>query len=51
LILALETRIAEAQMSRVEMRDPQKLYNKFLVDDFTRTTSHINWKSLMEKMW
>ena len=49
-ILALETKIAKAQMSRVEMRDPLKLYNKFLVADFAKTTSTINWKDLMAKM-
>ena len=38
-ILALETQLANAQMSRVEMRDPQKLYNKYLVEDFTKSTS------------
>ena len=50
IILALETKIAQAQMSRVEMRDPLKLYNKFLVADFSKTTSTINWKDLMAKM-
>lgn len=49
-ILTLETKIAEAQMSRVEMRDPIKLYNKFLIDDFSKTTTTINWKQLMAKM-
>ncbi|MEO5892190.1 MAG: M13 family metallopeptidase, partial [Ferruginibacter sp.] len=50
IILALETKIAGAQLSRVELRDPQKLYNKFFVDDFSKTTPNINWRSLMEKM-
>lgn len=49
-ILALETQLANAQMSRVEMRDPQKLYNKYLVEDFTKSTSTINWRDLMSKM-
>lgn len=49
-ILALETTIANAQMSRVEMRDPQKLYNKFFVDDFSKSTPHLNWRNLMVKM-
>ncbi len=30
-IMALETGLATAQMSRVELRDPQKTYNKFAV--------------------
>jgi putative endopeptidase len=34
----------------VELRDPQKLYNKFFVDDFSKSTSNINWRNLMQKM-
>ena len=49
-ILALETKIANAQMTRVEMRDPQRMYNKFFVDDFSKSTHAINWRNLMEKM-
>ena len=49
-IIDLETKLANAQMTRVEMRDPQKLYNKFFVDDFSKTTSTINWRDLMGKM-
>lgn len=49
-ILALETELAKAQLSRTEMRNPQKLYNKYLVDDFTKTTNTINWRDLMGKM-
>ncbi|MEJ7589830.1 MAG: M13 family metallopeptidase, partial [Ferruginibacter sp.] len=50
VILALETKLAEAQLSRVELRDPQRLYNKFFVDDFTKTTPAVDWRLLMEKM-
>ncbi|MBC7689138.1 MAG: M13 family metallopeptidase, partial [Aquabacterium sp.] len=49
-ILALETQLATAQLSRVEMRDPKKLYNKFLVEDFSKTTPHLNLRTLMGKM-
>ena len=49
-ILDLETQLANAQLSRVEMRDPQKLYNKFRVDDLTKSTGTINWKDQMAKM-
>ena len=34
-IYELEKKMAEAQLSRVEMRDPYKTYNKFLVTDFS----------------
>lgn len=34
-ILSTETAIAKAQWSRVELRDPQKRYNKFTPEDFS----------------
>ncbi|MGC4100845.1 M13 family metallopeptidase [Ferruginibacter sp.] len=34
-ILKAETAIAKIQLSRVEMRDPQKRYNKFTPDEFS----------------
>jgi len=49
-ILRLETALAKAQMSRVEMRDPYKTYNKFTVADFSKTTPDLKWSYLMEKM-
>jgi putative endopeptidase len=49
-IFALETQLAEAQMSRVEMRDPYKTYNKFAVADFAKSTPGLDWKKLMPMM-
>ncbi|WP_139307953.1 M13 family metallopeptidase [Pontibacter flavimaris] len=49
-IFNLEKKMAEAQMARVEMRDPYKTYNKFAVADFSKTTSNIDWQPLMAKM-
>ncbi len=49
-IFNLEKKMAEAQMARVEMRDPYKTYNKFAVADFSKTTPNLDWKSLMAKM-
>ena len=42
-IFLLEKRLATAQMARVEMRDPYKTYNKFLLADFQKKTPTINW--------
>jgi putative endopeptidase len=42
-IFLLEKRLATAQMARVEMRDPYKTYNKFLLADFQKQTPIINW--------
>jgi putative endopeptidase len=49
-IFAIEKALATAQMSRVEMRDPYKTYNKFSVVDFSKTTSNMNWATLLPKM-
>ena len=49
-ILALETGLAKLQLSRVEMRDPKKTYNKFSVADFSKMTPGFDWKNLMASM-
>ncbi len=49
-IFAIEKALAAAQMSRVEMRDPYKTYNKFALADFSKTTPNINWAALLPKM-
>ena len=49
-IFNIEKALASAQMSRVEMRDPYKTYNKFSVSEFSKTTSNLNWQSLMPLM-
>ena len=45
-IFKLETALAGASMTRVEMRDPYKLYNKFNLDGITAQTPGIDWKVL-----
>ncbi|MDX5418065.1 MAG: M13 family metallopeptidase [Hymenobacteraceae bacterium] len=49
-IFNLEKKMAEAQMARVEMRDPHKTYNKFAVSEFSKITPNMDWKSLMTKL-
>ncbi|WP_345951673.1 M13 family metallopeptidase [Mucilaginibacter sp. PAMB04274] len=49
-IFALETKLAEAQMTRVAMRDPNKTYNKFAIADLSKTTPHLNWAQLLPKL-
>lgn len=49
-ILSLETGLATAQKSRVEMRDPIKTYNKYSIADFTKLTPGFDWKTLMSEM-
>src|SRR5205823_9179074 len=42
-ILALETSLAQASRTRVELRDPQKNYNKMTPDEFQKLTPDWNW--------
>lgn len=48
-VLRIETALANAQMSRVEMRDPYKTYNKFAVKDFSATTPSVDWSWMLGK--
>lgn len=48
-VMAIEKQLAEAQMARVEMRDPHKTYNKFTVTDFSKTTPQLNWVTMLPK--
>ncbi len=49
-VLKIETALAKAQMSRVEMRDPYKTYNKFAINDLTALTPNINWSLVLEEL-
>ena len=49
-IMQVETAIAQAQMSRVEMRDPNKLYNKFSIDGLTAKTPNLNWATILPEL-
>jgi len=49
-IFELEKKLATAQMSRVEMRDPNKTYNKFAVASLSQTTPHLNWAQILPKL-
>ncbi|HEY0042135.1 MAG TPA: M13 family metallopeptidase [Flavisolibacter sp.] len=49
-IMRIETALAKAQMSRVEMRDPYKTYNKFAVKDLSVQTPGLEWSSLLKQM-
>ncbi|HMN32396.1 MAG: M13 family metallopeptidase [Chitinophagaceae bacterium] len=49
-IMRMETELAKANMDRVEMRDPYKVYNKFSLNDFSSKTGQFDWKSFLEKV-
>ena len=49
-IYKLETALAGASMTRVEMRNPYKLYNKYSLDGAAKATPGIDWKALFADM-
>jgi Predicted metalloendopeptidase len=49
-VMRIETALAKAQLPRVELRDPQKTYNKFSWKDLSATTPYIDWKNFSEKL-
>ncbi len=49
-ILNIETKIAEASSTRLELRDPVKNYNKMLIDDLQKKTSNFNWTLFFEAL-
>lgn len=50
-VLRIETALAGAQMSRVEMRDPVKLYNKYAVKDLTaKTQNNLDWADIISRL-
>jgi len=42
-IMALETKMAQASMPRVEMRDPNAIYHKMTVSDLQKMTPAVDW--------
>jgi len=50
IVYNIEAALAKAQLSRVAMRDPHVIYNKFRLADFTKVTPHLNWTTLLPKL-
>ena len=49
-VLKIETEIAKSHSTPVELRDPQRNYNKFLVADFQKQTPDMDWKNILGKL-
>ena len=47
-ILSLETDLARAQMSRIEMRSPEKLYNITPVTQLASIAPNLNWPAMLQ---
>lgn len=50
MIIALETEIARAHRSPVELRDPQKNYNKMSVTDLDKQMPNIGWLNFFSRI-
>jgi putative endopeptidase len=46
-VFNLETQLADASMGRIELRDPDKQYNKFTKDEFFKKQSNINFNAFL----
>jgi putative endopeptidase len=46
-VLALETKLAGASMTRVEQRDPNATYHKMTLAEFQRTTPGVDWTAYL----
>lgn len=49
-IYTLEEKLAKASMTRVEMRDPYKLYNKYTLAQLNQQTPNINWNTVFTNL-
>jgi putative endopeptidase len=49
-VMSIETALAKAQMSRIQMRDPNATYNKFSIQGLSATTPAMNWASILTEL-
>ncbi len=49
-VYSLEEKLAAASMTRVEMRDPYKVYHKFSLSAISKQTPGIDWASMMSAL-
>jgi endothelin-converting enzyme/putative endopeptidase len=50
IVMRMETALAKASLSRVDKRDPYKLFHKMAPADFERLTPSLDWKSYLGGM-
>jgi putative endopeptidase len=49
-VVAMETRLAKASMSRVQQRDPYATYNKMSIAEVQKLAPNFNWNTLLGKL-
>lgn len=49
-VLSIETKLAESSLTRVEMRDPERLYHRMKSADVISTYPNFDWNAYMKKL-
>jgi putative endopeptidase len=49
-VLELETRLAQASKTRIEMRDAEGRYNKFTVEELSQLTPSLDWRAFLREV-
>jgi putative endopeptidase len=49
-VLTLETKLAEASLTRVEMRDPERIYHRMTVPQLKELAPAYDWPGYMQKL-
>ncbi|REK51120.1 MAG: M13 family peptidase [Bacteroidetes bacterium] len=49
-VMEIETSLAKASMTRVELRDPFKTYNKVSIADLDQLTPVLSWRKMLDRM-
>jgi putative endopeptidase len=49
-VMALETKLAEASLTNVERRDPQKTYHRMSVDELSALTPAFSWRHYFQEI-
>ena len=50
MVMSLETRLAKAQNTRLENRNPLATFNRFTIEEASELTPNINWQNYFETM-
>jgi len=50
VVLNLETKLAEGHFTNVELRDPQKNYNKYGATQLSKMAPHLDWSVIKKEM-
>jgi putative endopeptidase len=49
-VMKIETTLANASMTRVDIRDPEKIYNRKSVEDLQKLTPHFDWMAYFKSL-